>query len=35
MERVTEFVQGQAAYAAGDAVQQLPTVQEAANSWLR
>jgi hypothetical protein len=34
-ERVTEFVKRQATYAAGEAMQQLPTLQEATDSWLR
>ena len=34
-ERVIEFVKRQATYAAGEAMQQLPSLQEATNSWLR
>jgi hypothetical protein len=34
-ERVTEFVKRQAGYVAGEAMQQIPTLQEATNMWLR
>jgi ubiquinone biosynthesis protein len=34
-ERITEFVKQQATHMAGEAMQQLPTLQEATNSWLR
>jgi ubiquinone biosynthesis protein len=34
-ERVTEFVKRQVTYAAGEAMQQLPTLEDATNSWLR
>jgi ubiquinone biosynthesis protein len=34
-ERVTEFVKRQASYVAGEAMQQIPTLQEATNMWLR
>jgi ubiquinone biosynthesis protein len=34
-DRVIEFVRRQATYAAGEAMQQLPTLEEATNSWLR
>jgi hypothetical protein len=34
-ERVTEFAKRQAGYVAGEAMQQIPTLQEATNMWLR